>query len=144
MLLGLRGGTTVTGVVLRNLTAAVGTNPTTARFGIADNTGKVLAIGGNANAAAGWAAGALQFAFTAPYTTLADGGYFACFVVNGTWGSTQPALIRAQNNVAGPLAAIGSNTIPGFSWTGQTDLPAVSSSLTITTPLVQGFYMGFY
>src|SRR3990167_8391695 len=124
ILVGLRAGDVVTGVLLRNAVAAAGTAPTTARAGLADSTGKILILSGNVGAAASWPVGAMPLAFTAPYTVLADGGYFACFVVNGTWGTTQPTPQRIGASAAANIA-FGSNAIPAFAWTGQTDLPAV-------------------
>jgi hypothetical protein len=143
-LLGLKAGDLVTGVLLRNQTAAAGTLPTTARFGIADSTGKILALSGNDTALALWGTGANPHAFTAAYTVLADGGYFACFVVNGTWGSTQPLMIRGSVQTSA-YAAFGSSPPPLFSWAAQTDLPAVNSSMTISgTANITPFYVGFY
>lgn len=141
VLLGLRAGDVVTGVLLRNPTAAAGTLPTTARFGIADATGKILALSGNVTALASWPVGACPFALTAPYTVLADAGYYACFVVNGTWGTTQPAPIRSSQVNA--FQAFGSAAPPALTWASQTDLPAVNSSLTLTGA-TQAYYMAFY
>jgi hypothetical protein len=140
-LLGLRAGDVVTGILLRSAVAAAGTAPTTARFGIANSAGVILALSGNINAAASWPVGGVLGALTAPYTVLADGGYFACFVVNGTWGTTQPTLNRTSG-LAGS-GAVGGNVTPSFSWAGQTDLPAVGNSLTMTS-LANGQYIGFY
>lgn len=144
-LLGLVAGDVVTGVVLRIVTAAAGSLPTTARFGIADSTGKILAISGNLNALANWAAGAMPYPFAAPYTVLASGGFFACFVVNGVWGTTQP-LPMAQSGATpqAALTALGANAPPSFSWAAQTDLPAVGSSLTLTSGTNHGYYLAFY
>jgi hypothetical protein len=141
-ILGLRAGDVSTGVVLRNTQAAAGTSPTTARFGLADSTGKILVLSGNVNTAAEWPLAAVKFAFTAPYTVLADGGYFLCFVVNGTWGTTQPSPLRASSAAA--VAGISGAVIPEFVWTGQTDLPAVGASLTITGVSGTSYYMAAY
>lgn len=142
-LLGLRGGDIVTGIALRNNTAAAGSLPTTARFGIADSTGKILALSGNDTALALWPTGANPHALAAPYTVLADGGYFACFVVNGVWGTTPPTPIRQTGSglIAG---ALGSAAPEAFVWTGQTDLPIVGNSMTITTAATLGYYIAFY
>lgn len=140
---GLRKGDVVTGVLLRNLVAAAGTAPTTARFGIANSAGTILAISGNVNAAASWPLGPCQFPLASPYTVLADGGYYACFVVNGTWGTTQPTPIRGTGSGAAGGALAGAVT-PGFQWAGQTDLPAVAGALTLTAALSVGYYIGFY
>jgi hypothetical protein len=143
VLLGLHAGDPVTGIVLRNTTAAAGSLPTTARFGIADSTGKILALSGNLNALASWPAGPCQFPLTAPYTVLADGGYFACFVVNGAWGTTQPTPVRGIASGSSQGALSGAVT-PSFEWSGQTDLPAVNASLTLASGISVGYYMGFY
>lgn len=144
-LVGIRGGTVCTGIVMRVFTAAAGSTPTTARFGLADSTGKILVLSGNVNAAASWAQGPRKFAFTAPYTTLADGGYYACVVINGTFGSTQPQALMTGSGAGAGLVAIGSSAPPTFTWAAQTDLPAVSSSLTLTgTSGSVIFYMGVY
>ena len=142
-LLGLHAGDVVTGVVLRNSVAAAGTSPTTARFGIADSTGKILARSNNLAGAANWPANAVRFPLSAAYTVLADGGFYACFVVNGTWGTTQPTpylgFASAANNTA-----VGSGAPAGFQWSGQTDLPTVGSSVTLTTGSGLPYYMAFY
>jgi hypothetical protein len=144
-LVGIRGGTVCTGIVLRVFTAAAGTTPTTARVGLADSTGKILVLSGNVNAAASWAQGPRQFAFTAPYTTLADGGYYACVVINGTYGTTQPMALMAGSGAGAGLTVIGSNVPPTFTWAAQSDLPAVGASLTLTgTTGSVIFYMGVY
>lgn len=142
-LLGLRAGDPVTGVLLRNSTAAAGSLPTTARFGIADSTGKILALSGNDTALALWGLGANPHALAAPYVVPSDGGYFACFVVNGVWGTTQPTPARGTGQTSIGLA-FGSNPPENFVWAGQTDLPIVGSSLTLTTSSTLGYYMAFY
>lgn len=144
ILIGLRAGDIVNGLMLRNGVAAAGTLPTTARAGLADGTGKILALTGNVNALASWPAGAMPLPFAAPYTVLADGGYLACFVVNGVWGSTQPTPILVTNTAAAALTAYGTNPPPTFLWAGQTDLPAVGASMTITTGSVRGYYIAAY
>lgn len=143
-LVGLRGGDIATGILLRIAIAAAGASPTTARFGLADSTGKILVLSGNLNAAANWTAGAAPMPFTAPYTVPADGGYIPCFVVNGTWGGTQPTIAKGPAVNVAALAAYGSNPPVEFAWSGQTDLPAVSSSVTLTTQTANNFYFGVY
>lgn len=142
-LLGLSAGDSVTGIVLRNSTAAAGTLPTTARFGIADSTGKILAISANLNALASWPVGAMQCALTTPLPISLTGGYYACFVVNGVWGTTQPTPARAGGTAAS-TTAVGTAPPAGFSWAGQADLPAVNSSLTLTSGMSIDYYLGFY
>lgn len=143
VLLGLRAGDVVTGVEVRVGVAAVGTDPTLARFGLADSAGTMLAVSADRKAAANWAVGAQRHALSAPYTVTADGGYFACWVINGTWSNTQPTILRNANQAAA-MTASGSGVIPSFKWVGQTDLPAVASPLTITAALDIGFYVALY
>ena len=129
---GLRGGDVITGILLRNSTAAAGTSPTTARAGIADSTGTILALSANVNAAANWPVGAVPLALTAAYTILADGAYYLCWVVNGAWGTTQPTPMLLSS-LGASTTAYSTFVAPAFNWTGQTDLPAVGSSLTLTS-----------
>ena len=142
----LYAGDVVKGVVLRNGTAAAAANPTTARFGIAQPTSQsaatILALSGNENLAASWPLGANPHPFTTPYIVTSSGPYYACFVVNGVWG-TPPTPIRGTGsaNAMGPL---GTNYPVNFEWAGQTDLPAVGSPVTTTAYISVGYYMGFY
>lgn len=136
-------GAVITGIKLRNGVAAAGTLPTTARFGLADNAGKILVLSGNVNALASWPVGVCPFAFTATFTTTYSGIYFPCFTVNGTWGSTQPTPLNALGGVPSAYAADGANPIPTFTWTGQTDLPAVGASLSMPVNS-RSFWMGLY
>lgn len=146
-LIGLRGGDTVTGVALSNAVPAAGTLPTTVRSGIADSTGKILALSGNANTLAIWAPGGnaskVLLPFTAPFVIPLSGAYFACFVVNGVWGTTQPGPMRGSG------ASAAGSAMPGFApktfaLAGQTDLPAVNSSLTPITGSGRCYWMAFY
>jgi hypothetical protein len=144
-LFGFSAGQVLTGILTRNVVAAAGTLPTTARFGIADAQGNMLAISGNVNALANWAAGPNLQPFATPYQIPSDGGYYLCFVVNGTWGSTQPTPLRATGGVGaahGKLA--GGSAAVSFEWAGQTDLPAVGSALTLTTGSSIPYYLAAY
>lgn len=140
----VRGGTTLTGVKFRCGVAAAGTLPTTARFGIADSSGKMLAISGNVNALANWAAGANSIPFAATYVPPADGILFPCFVVNGTWGSTQPTMAVIFSAATAAFNADGSYPPLAFSWTGQTDLPVVGASVTMNTASIRSYYLALY
>ena len=146
VLLGLHAGDIVTGIVLRGNVAAGGNSPspTTVRVGIADSTGKILALSNNLNAAANFPAGTFGLALTTPYTVLADGGYYACLVINGTWSSTQPTIARSGATGTPNVTAFNSGAIPAFTWVTQSDLPAIGSSLTLTTGPNNQPYMGFY
>jgi hypothetical protein len=142
-LIGLRGGDIATGIVLRNTVAAAGTPPTTVRFGLADSTGKILVLSANLNALANWVQGPIQFPFTAPYTVLTDGSYYAVFVVNGAWGTTQPTPIRAGYSQWYANALPGK--LPGaIQQTGQTDLPAIGASVPVAGGTNVFYYMGVY
>jgi len=119
------------------------TLPTTLRVGLADKTGKILKLSGNLNALANLPAGACPLPFTGPYDILADDGYFLCIVINGTYGTTVPTPMRAGAlNLA--LAAFGSSAPPAFTWTGQTDLPALGASLTLSAQPGLAYYMAAY
>lgn len=135
-------GAVITGIKIRNSTAASGSLPTTARFGLADNTGKILTLSGNVNALTSWATGVDAMPFTTLFTLTYSGIYFPCFVVNGTWGTTQPTPLLGSSSNLG-LGADGANPPPAFSWTGQTDLPAVGSSVTLTSA-GRSYYLALY
>lgn len=137
-------GATLTGIKTAIATAAAGTSPTTARFGVADNTGKILAVSANVNAAASWPTGIAAFPFSAPIAAAYSGVYILCFIVNGTWGSTQPTTYAVSSGSAAGLIADGANPPPSFQWTAQTDLPAVNSSLTMTTPTTRQYWLALY
>lgn len=142
-LIGLAQGDVATGLILRLAVAASGTAPTEARVGLADSSGNIVVLSGSVKAATSWVAGASNFAFTAPYTVPADGGYYACFVVNGTWSFTQPTIMRGAATAAA-MTAYGSHAPPGFSWASQTDLPAVGAALTLTSGPAVSYYMAVY
>lgn len=143
-LFGFSAGQVIAGIVLRNVVAAVGTLPTTVRVGIADAQGNMLAISGNLNALANWAAGPNLLPFATPFTVPSDGGYYVCFVVNGVWGSTQPTPIRVTGGVGASHAKITNGSAVSFEWSGQTDLPAVGSALTLSTGNSVCYYLAVY
>ncbi len=136
-------GATITGVKMRLAVAAAGSLPTTARFGLADSTGKMLARSGNLTALANWVTGPCPMPFTTPFQLPYTGVYFPCFVVDGTWGSTQPTPVNV--NGGGTASNVGDGTAPPwtFIWGGQTDLPAVGSSLTMQNSSI-GYYLALY
>lgn len=137
-------GAVITGVKFRNAVAAGGTLPTSAFFGAADFTGKMLAVSANVNATTSWATGVNPIPFTATLTLPYSGLYFPCYTVNGTWGTTQPTPITANNTVATGYGADGSNPPPAFVWAAQTSLPAVGSSLTLSTASSRAYYLALY
>lgn len=141
---GLKAGTTVNGIMLRNATAAAGTLPTTARFGLADSSGKIVARSGNLNALANWAVGPMPFVFSSAYTIPYDGTWIGCFIVNGTWSVTQPTPVRQTGLQTAAMGAFASTLAPHFTWTGQTDLPAVDASLTMSGAAQFSYYVALY
>jgi hypothetical protein len=143
-LFGFSAGQVVTGVVIRNVVAAAGSLPTTVRVGIADAQGNMLALSANLNALANWAAGPNLLPFTTPFTIPSDGGYYICFVVNGTWGTTQPTPIRVTGGVGASHKGIPNASPVSFEWATQTDLPAVGSALTLTTGNSVCYYLAVY
>lgn len=138
-LVGLRAGDSVAKLVVGINVAAAGTDATLARFGIANSAGVMLAVSGDQKAAAGWTQGQPGFALSAPYVVPADGGYFLCLIVVGTWGSTQATLARTQPQNSYPK--YGSNAPYQFQWAGQSDLPIVGNSLTMTTGAGTAYWM---
>jgi hypothetical protein len=147
---GLKRGDVVTGIMTRVAVAAAGTNPTTVRFGLADSTGKILVLSadrgtaGSNDATTVFALGPNKIAFTAPLTIPADDLYFPVFVVNGTWGTTQPTMGLLSVSTAAMMGAAAGSAPANFVWTGQTDLPAVNSSVTITSLGTRSYYLAPY
>lgn len=130
--LGLRAGDVVTNIVSCVSTSAIGTSATNVRLGLATSSGTMLAVTGVVNAASSWPLGYVETPLSAPYTITADGLYYAVTVKNGTWGTTDAVLLRPVNLHASLAGAIGTKPIKYGGWTGQTDLPAVGSALTLT------------
>jgi hypothetical protein len=132
-LLGLCAGDVVTNLVFAVAVAAAGTAPTLIRCGLLDKTGKVLAVTADLSASAIWTtANAYAVApLSAPYTVPATDGYYVASVQNGTFGTTNLAVL-IWTVTAGFDTAIGSGVPVGFNQDSQTDLPAVNSSVTMT------------
>lgn len=142
-MLQLEAGQAVRGVMLRMTIAASGTAPTLARFGLADSTGKILILSGDVGAAANWPIGMCLFPFTATYVVPATAGYYVCWVINGTWSVTQPSALRQTASAAINNALTGYPPA-SFTWATQTDLPAIGSSVTLTTQPASGTYAAAY
>jgi hypothetical protein len=142
LLHGLKAGDSVTGVLVYVGVAAAGSTPTLARFGLADSTGKILALSADVSAIGNWAIGPRKMPFTSPYPITADGAYFTCFVVNGVW-ATPPQLLRGGGFGGAKLTLAGS-VIRGFNWAAQTDLPALGATMTITAADGNGYYQAPY
>lgn len=139
---GLRQGDVITNLATCVTVAASGTAPTTLRLGIADSTGVMLAVTANTTAAATWVLGIVSLALTANLTVSADGVYYVVIVQNGAFSVTNPSFARIAAVDATQNAAIGAAPKRAFQWAGQTDLPAVSSPLTLTTSTVTSFWAG--
>ncbi len=129
---GLRAGAVVTNLATCLTVAASGTAPTHMRMGIADSTGKILGVTADTTAAASWTIGVVSLALSASLTIPTSGLYIVCLVQNGAFSVTQPSFARVVAVDASQNAAIGSNPPRAFQWAGQTDLPAVNSSVTLT------------
>jgi hypothetical protein len=141
--IGIPSGVVLTGIKMRVMVAAAGTNPTLVRAGLADNTGKVLVVSNDLHTTAFQATGVMAFPFTAQFTTAYFGAYLCLVIVNGTWGTTQPTVIQfAGENSAN--AADGAFTPPLSQWSGQTDLPLVGSSVTFQQNSGRSYYFGVY
>lgn len=135
-------GIVLTGLKMRNQLAAAGSLPTLVRAGIANSAGVVEAVSGNVSALATWATGVVTMPFSAQYTTPSAGGYYACIIAVGTWGTTQPTPIQAIGlNLA--LAADGAFPALSLQATGQTDLPTVGNSLVVSAG-GRCYYSEFY
>ena len=122
-------GLTISNITLTSIAAeATGTH---AWVGLADNTGKVLAISADNTGAAYFAANTVTTtALAAPFTTSYTGLYygFVCVV-----GGTIPTFAAAP-----AFAHVAISTVPpivcGTALTGQTTPVAVGSSLGTITP----------
>lgn len=139
---GIPSGVVLTGIKMRAAVAAAGTNPTLIRAGLADGTGKLLVVSNDLHTTAFQAVAVQAFPFTAQYTTTTFGAYLAMFIVVGTWGTTQATLLLSPNSNSA-CEADGAFAPPVTSWGGQTDLPAVGSSITFQ-PSGRGMYFGVY
>lgn len=146
VLIGVLPGATLNGILFRTAAAAAGSLPTTARFAALDITGKVLVRSANVNALANWTLGPNGIPFSAPYQVPAGTtALYATFVVNGTWGTTQPTILNAGTQPASTMVAFGTAAPPSFVVAAVADLPAVGASVVISgTAAVRGYYMAFY
>jgi hypothetical protein len=140
--IGIPSGVVLTGIKMRIQVAAAGTNPTLVRAGLADNTGKVLVVSNDLHTTAFQATGVFPFPFTAQFTTAYFGAYLAMVIVVGTWGTTQPTISQPAGENAAD-AADGSFCPVVTQWAGQTDLPAVGSSITFQGAN-RNYYFGVY
>lgn len=128
--LGLLAGDVVSKVGFHLVTAAAGTVPTSFVAGIADATGKMMAVTGELKADPQWTAVGqieVRFSLMAPWTVPASGLYYVVFMQVGAWGTTQPAIGRSNALQISPFA--GSFFLWGQAGSGQTVLPAVGANL---------------
>lgn len=129
--LGARAGDIVTNIGVQVVTAGAGTTPTLVRFGTADSTGKILAVTADVHASAGLTTQGIQtFALTAPLTISTSGLYYLVMLQVGSWGTTQMQLGRTSSG-SGVGVGVSGGAFVSFAWTGQADLPAVNSSVTV-------------
>lgn len=130
-LVGVCAGDVISKVGFYVNTAGSGTVPTKIVAGIADSTGKILAVTAELKNDAQWtAAGAaeVRFALSSAYTVPANGVVYVCFLQVGSWGTTQMSLSRSGSNQFIPFS--GALVLYGTGGTGLSDLPSVGSSLT--------------
>lgn len=92
--IGLRNGDVVTNVILYVGVAAAGAAPALQKVALLDSGGNVVAKSNDLSASAIWTA--LGFAvapLSAAYNVSADGLYYACYLRNGNYGTTNPAFL---------------------------------------------------
>jgi hypothetical protein len=140
MAVGCRGGDVLTNMLANVTTAGVGTTPTLIRQGVADSTGKVLAVTATSQASAVWTTGnaVASVALTAPLTLPSDGLYYLCMIEVGAFGTT-PMQLRKIGNPAN-IGAVPGFPRPMAAQTGQADLPAVNSSITLGSSSAEPFW----
>lgn len=124
-LLGLRAGDVVTNLHCALQTAAAGADPTLVKMGLYSTAGTRLAQSANLASDAMWDSTGIKTVPLSPgaYTVTADGGYYAAFLIDGTFGGTNLQLVR-QNSTGAAAGALGANAGSAFQQTGQTDLPS--------------------
>ena len=141
MAVGLRNGDVVANVIASITTAAAGAVPTLIRLGLADSTGKMLAVTADVKSDAQWTAlGLGVFPLSAAYTVPADGLFYLCIIEVGAFGGT-PLQVRRQST-AGSLPALTGGKLMMAAQTGLTDLPTVGNSLTLGAPSSNAIYLG--
>jgi hypothetical protein len=137
---GFRSGDVVTNMLCSVATAGAGTAPTLIRQGVADSTGKMLAVTADTHASAVWTAlGLVSVALSAPLTIPGTGLYYLCFIEVGAFGTT-PMQLRAAGNSGGGPGAVAGFPRALAAQAGQTDLPAVNASLTLGGGGTIGFW----
>lgn len=123
-----RAGDVVTNLAWQISTAAAGTAPTSAIMGISDGV-TMLAQTADVKASTSWAStGPQVFALSAAYVIPADGIYYHVAWVNGTWGTTQPAVGRSGATAPSFNSKFNYATLG----TSQSSFPANAAAVTLS------------
>lgn len=131
-LIGLLSADVVTNIVVCLSTAGVGTAPTLIRLGLATTSGTILAVTADVHASSAFTStGFAVIPLTSPYTVTSTAGYYACILENGAFGTTPMALYGTATAAAQVAFSLSSNPTPYASQNSQSDLPGVSSSMTL-------------
>jgi len=139
----LYAGMTVTNLHCAVGTAAAGTDPTLIKMALCSKAGVVLQQSVNEAADAKWdSKGTKTVALASPYAVTATDGYYVCFLINGTFGSTNLQLVRSLVIDSGSMTAVGSGVVPICSQASQTDFQATSGSQTLSGATGNAVWMG--
>lgn len=125
---GLLAGDVVSSITV--LAIVVSTTATLVKVGLATSAGVMLGQSASVHGAFNSPAGMVTSALTAPYTVLTDGLYYPHILQVAATGAT---LICGRASMALGNGAIGAGSPLTGIWTGQADLPANGSSLTLST-----------
>jgi hypothetical protein len=122
----LQAGQIVQNVLMANLVAAAGTLPTSVEVGLASPAGVVVQKSANTlTSLAQQGLGVNAFPLSAAYAVPTTGLYYAYFLQNGTFGTTQPTPVKTY---ATAVMTAG-QTLFGSYGTSQTTVPAVGTAL---------------
>lgn len=144
----LRTNQVATGIVMFVGTAAAGTNPTslTAALFKSDGSAQYAVTADFKSGAQAVGAitsqGELRVAFTSPYTVTADGLFQIYLLQDGSYGTTQPALLRMQTTSNFGTSAINSIYLWGDDATARTSIPATFTPAYSANSI--GFVTGIY
>lgn len=139
----LPAGTAINNINLNVTTAAAGTAPTGFYVGLT-SAAKVVAQSSNLNSnAVLTSTGAKSFPLSATYTTsLTDspsGLYYVLILLNGAFGTTNPAFMRANGSTPGTAP---SGPSFGNIGTGQATIPANGTAVTLSAAAGLGWHVG--
>lgn len=128
VLLGLRAGDVVTNIVVTVATIATGTTPTGLYVALLSTAGTRLVVSANLKASSIWttAIGPVEAPLSGPYTVLTDGGYYACVLMDGAFGTQNLQLARALPNNATLRSLSGGPVLSGYQ-AGQATFPATAT-----------------